>query len=131
MTDTTTTPGPMPEARQFRKKPVAIEAMQLIDDLRNHTAIATWITLNGGDVDVPFAEPCLYILTLEGRMRADIGDWIIKGVKGEFYPCKPDIFEATYEAAENDVQAGERGHRVRDRELRGPLLRPPGADRAQ
>jgi len=37
------------------------------------------------------------IVTLEGEMRADLGDWIIKGVKGEFYPCKPDIFEATYE----------------------------------
>jgi hypothetical protein len=83
---------------QFRKKPVVIEARQLIDDLRNHTEIATWITVNGGDVDVPFAEPCLFIATMEGRMRADIGDWVIKGVKGEFYPCKPDIFEATYEA---------------------------------
>lgn len=40
------------------------------------------------------------ILTLEGRMRAECGDWIIKGVKGEFYPCKPDIFEATYDAIE-------------------------------
>jgi hypothetical protein len=103
MTDTTTTPGPMPEARRFRKKPVVIEAMQLIDDLRNHTAIATWITLNGGDVDVPFAEPCLYILTLEGRMRAGIGDWIIKGVANEFYPCKDAIFRETYEAAGNDA----------------------------
>jgi hypothetical protein len=84
---------------QFRKKPVVIEARQLIDDLRNHTEIATWITVNGGDVDVPFAEPCLFIATMEGRMRANIGDWIIRGVKGEFYPCKPDIFEATYEPA--------------------------------
>jgi hypothetical protein len=39
----------------------------------------------------------LYIMTLEGKMRANKGDWIIKGVKGELYPCKPDIFEATYE----------------------------------
>jgi hypothetical protein len=39
------------------------------------------------------------ITTLEGVMRADPGDWIIRGVKGEFYPCKPDIFEATYEPA--------------------------------
>ena len=37
------------------------------------------------------------VRTLEGHMRANLGDWIIKGVKGEFYPCKPDIFEATYE----------------------------------
>jgi hypothetical protein len=39
----------------------------------------------------------IYLDTLEGTMRADVGDWVIKGVKGEFYPCKPDIFEATYE----------------------------------
>lgn len=90
-------------ATRYRKKPVVVEARQLVDDLRNHTAIATWITVNGGDVDVPFAEPCLYIETLEGRMRADIGDWIIKGVKGEFYPCKPDIFAATYEPAGADL----------------------------
>ena len=41
-----------------------------------------------------------HINTLEGRMTAQVGDWIIKGVAGEFYPCKPDIFEATYEAVE-------------------------------
>lgn len=41
----------------------------------------------------------LFIGTLEGAMRADPGDWIIRGVKGELYPCKPDIFEATYEPA--------------------------------
>jgi hypothetical protein len=87
-------------AQQFRKKPVVVEARQLIDDLRNHTEIATWITVNGGDVDVPFAESCLYIKTLEGRMKAEIGDWIIKGVANEFYPCKPDIFEKSYEPAE-------------------------------
>ncbi len=42
----------------------------------------------------------LFIITLEGTMEAVPGDWIIKGVKGEFYPCKPDIFAATYEPAE-------------------------------
>lgn len=40
----------------------------------------------------------IMINTLEGRMKANVGDWIIKGIKGEIYPCKPDIFEATYEA---------------------------------
>ena len=44
--------------------------------------------------------PILVIETLEGDMTARIGDWIIKGVKGEFYPCKPDIFETTYELVE-------------------------------
>ena len=85
--------------QMFRKKPVVIEAMQLIDDLGNHMGIAHWIHENGGKVTVPGADPCLYIETLEGRMRADIGDYVIKGVQGEFYPCKPDIFEATYEPA--------------------------------
>lgn len=42
----------------------------------------------------------MYIPTLEGLMQAVVGDWIIKGVKGEIYPCKPDIFEATYERVE-------------------------------
>ena len=83
---------------KFRKKPVTIEARQLIDDLRNHTSIAAWIESNGGHVLVPPADPCLFIDTLEGRVRAPIGDWIIRGVQGEFYPCKPDIFEATYES---------------------------------
>lgn len=82
---------------RWRKKPVEIEARQLVDDLRNHTEIAAWIEAGGGHALIPFAEPCLYIETLEGKMRADIGDWIIKGVQGEFYPCKPNIFEATYE----------------------------------
>ena len=84
-------------AQKFRKKPVTIEAMQLTDDLRNHSRVAAWV---GESAEVPFAEPCIYIQTLEGRMRADIGDWIIRGVQGEHYPCKPDIFAKTYEVAE-------------------------------
>ncbi len=59
---------------KYRKKPIVIEATQALEE-----------TL---------------IVTLEGTMRADPGDWIITGVKGEQYPCKPDIFEATYEPAE-------------------------------
>ena len=103
---TAATPGqaalpPLPPkwTGKFRKRPVVVEAAQLVDDLRNHTEAAAWIEGSGGHAEIPFAEPCLYIETLEGRMRADIGDWIIKGVKGEFYPCKPDIFEATYAPA--------------------------------
>ena len=61
-----------------------------------------------GSIDSILINPAegdhLLIETLEGKMRADVGDWIIKGVKGEFYPCKPDIFEATYELA--DWEAG-------------------------
>ncbi|WP_341719966.1 hypothetical protein QQG74_09770 [Micromonospora sp. FIMYZ51] len=87
---------------KFRKKPIEVEAMQLIDDLGNHMTVANWVKENGGEVFVPPLAPCLYIETLEGRMRADIGDYVIRGVKGEFYPCKGDIFEATYERVAAD-----------------------------
>lgn len=89
---------------KFRKKPVVIEAMQLIDDLNNHVAVVEWIRAGGGKAKIPMAESCVYIETLEGQMRADIGDWVICGIKGEHYPCKPDIFEATYEPAEETVE---------------------------
>lgn len=80
---------------KFRKKPVVIEAEQwtgLLDD-----AMMAFLPAGGSGFN---AEGSLSISTLEGTMRADIGDWIIKGVKGEFYPCKPDIFAATYEAVD-------------------------------
>jgi hypothetical protein len=91
----------MTEPRTFRKKPVEIQAMQVLDDLPSVTAIADWIVANGGSCTSPLAfherrETALRIKTLEGVMDADLGDWIIRGVKGEFYPCKPDIFEQTY-----------------------------------
>jgi hypothetical protein len=55
-----------------------------------------WIN-DGNDFMASHDKTSIYINTLEGEMRADVYDWIIKGVKGECYPCKPDIFEATYE----------------------------------
>jgi len=87
---------------KFRKRPVVIDAVQFVgtgdscdevtlflggENATNHR----WklCTLDGG-----------YISTLEGLMEFRVGDWIIKGVKGEFYPCKPDIFAATYEPVE-------------------------------
>lgn len=83
---------------RYRKKPVVIEAVQLLDSA----------------FDGPHPNPehipgvkyspkarCALIDTLEGTMRVNIGDWIIQGIKGELYPCKPDIFEATYELAED------------------------------
>ena len=87
----------MTKPTKYRKKPVVVEAMQVTDSLGNHAEVARWI---GDAAEVPFAEPYIVINTLEGRMRADIGDYIIRGVQGEFYPCKPDIFEATYEPVE-------------------------------
>lgn len=82
-------------AQKFRKKPVVIEAMR-------------YTGVNGYEVGgfVGYADRNeqnqFMIHTLEGVMAADPGDWIIKGVQGEFYPCKPDIFEATYEAVSDD-----------------------------
>lgn len=92
---------------KYRKKPVVIEALKLTKDnifevmtfmgtvgrLSNNIDLDKFedykniVTINGG----------LMIETLEGTMKANFGDYVIKGVQGEFYPCKPDIFEATYE----------------------------------
>lgn len=80
----------------FRKKPVTIEARQFLIPGVNRE-LADWC---GGDLGTDAMGPLIEIETLEGQMLARPGDWIIRGVKGEFYPCKPDIFAATYEAAE-------------------------------
>jgi hypothetical protein len=81
---------------QYRKKPVIIEARQIDSlDYDGMCEIVKWcggVAL--GEDDNPHV---LAIPTLEGEMRAEPGDWIIKGVQGEFYPCKPDIFDATYD----------------------------------
>lgn len=78
---------------QFRKKPVVIEARQFVSR-EDGSVLCSWC---GGTNEV--SPSVIQIQTLEGEMMACLGDWIIKGVKGEFYPCKPDIFEATYEPA--------------------------------
>lgn len=80
----------------FRKKPVTIEARRFTGDF----GIADWVIDGGGHVVVEYDNDRpsdLFIRTLEGPMRVGDGDWVIKGVKGEFYPCKPDIFEMTYD----------------------------------
>ncbi len=74
---------------KFRKKAVVIDALQFKG---NFEEIESFV---GGDAEFRVGE--LIIATLEGPLRAAPNDWIIKGVKGEFYPCKPDIFEMTYE----------------------------------
>jgi hypothetical protein len=114
--------APATPARQFRKKPVVIEAVQLRWDtwseMCDHAGVGAledgkpqgcYVNPDGtassdppfmGE-DVPSVFPDvrmgLHIPTLEGLMLGVEGDWIIKGVQGELYPCKPDIFEATYE----------------------------------
>lgn len=82
---------------KFRKKPVVVEAIQWDGTDETFDQILGWTE----DTDQTIALSCgsLWIDTLEGEMRADKNDWIIKGVKGEFYPCKPDIFAATYDPA--------------------------------
>ena len=79
---------------QFRKKPVVIEA-RLFAEARDGSLLCDWCS--GTSEKSPHE---IQITTLEGTMTADLGDWIIKGVKGEFYPCKPDIFAETYEPAD-------------------------------
>ena len=83
---------------KYRKKPVVIEAIQWRGP--NHEEVKAFL----GDDYValtserhPGGKSKIVVRTLEGTIRADIGDWIIRGVAGEHYPCKPDIFEATYE----------------------------------
>lgn len=89
-------------SKKYRKKPVVIEAMQVLDDIRVHHQICEWAasySAQGEIIPVVMSrfDEHLIIHTLEGTMHASIGDWIIRGVQGEFYPCKPDIFAATYE----------------------------------
>jgi hypothetical protein len=93
----------MEEAMKFRKKPVVIEAIQW-PGTKFETSPPEWFT------KAMYIEPGapgfimrwgdeIFIETMEGQMRAQPGDWIIRGIKGEIYPCKPDIFAATYEDA--------------------------------
>jgi len=78
---------------KFRKKPVVIEA-QLFRNALSGLEIAKWCN---GQFENRGDECFILIRTLEGNHLATMGDWVIKGVKGEFYPCKPDIFKLTYE----------------------------------
>lgn len=94
---------------KFRKKPVIIEAQCVTRENGESVAMwcgGKWISLYGrGDMGEDISN--ISITTLEGVMRADLGDWIICGVKGEFYPCKPDIFEATYETVGEVTKSAE------------------------
>ena len=107
MTDTT--------PNRYRKKPVVIEAMRLIGSTADVHAVYQWVESNtlgsfepmdviegrksypASGVSIDPRDGRLIISTLEGLHWVNPGDWIIRGVKGGFYPCKPDIFEATYE----------------------------------
>lgn len=85
---------------KFRKKPVVIEAFQLPTEVDADMApFRAWAKSVGFAGYSMLGDRGLLVATLEGTMQALPGDWIIKGVAGEFYPCKPAIFAATYEAA--------------------------------
>lgn len=91
----------MNKPHKFKKRPVIIEAIQYLppdncDDVHEFIGEEHYPESCGEDAK-------LAIETLEGAMVAEPGDWIIKGVAGEFYPCKPDIFDATYESVEGDL----------------------------
>lgn len=80
---------------KYRKKPVVIEAMQWTGEFDRNMSLFVGDKATIKGIKEPFE---MVIHTLEGDMTASAGDFIIKGVNGEFYPCKPDIFEKTYEA---------------------------------
>ena len=97
-------------ATKFRKKPVEIEAMRMDGLTEDMIAVYRWVERNtqgsfdpladeipASGVTIDPATGFMNIASLEGLMTVKPGDWVIRGVKGEFYPCKPDIFAATYE----------------------------------
>jgi hypothetical protein len=89
-------------ARFFRKKPITISAIQFAGTPESFREIADWMAAHGaaglGGVDSGSSHT-MHIDTLEGKMDANPGDWIIRGTRGEFYPCRPDIFAESYENA--------------------------------
>lgn len=94
----------MNTAIKYRKKPVVIDAMEFTTnnetDSPTMDAIVNWCNQGRTPDETAYAwhnSTDLFIVTLEGTMTAQVGDFIIRGVQGEFYPCKPDIFAATYE----------------------------------
>lgn len=85
---------------KFQKKPVVIEAKQF-NSIVDYIEIVAWMKESGDTSaladEVRYATPLMLLSTLEGTMAANPGDWIIRGVNGEFYPCKPGIFAKSYD----------------------------------
>jgi hypothetical protein len=95
---------------RYRTKPCEIDAIQLTQDTETIAAIIEWIDdidmstcgfARSATINKVLEDEYLPIQTLEGEMRASFGDYIIKGLAGEFYPCKPDIFKQKYEPIDN------------------------------
>jgi hypothetical protein len=105
----------------YRKKPVVIEAFQWDGTVASYDAINAWAgferqsdgtvrdRIQDGIPAMPDFCAFLIVNTLEGPLRASPGDWIIRGIKGELYPCKPDIFAATYEPVSGSEGETNRG----------------------
>lgn len=87
---------------KFRKKPIVIDALKFVDDSPDTLC---QFSVFMGPVRISYRNPrrpVILIQTPEGEMSASIGDWIIRGISGEYYPCKPDIFEKSYESINLD-----------------------------
>lgn len=92
---------------QYRKKPAVVEAVQTDGSPESNRAIIDWTRSSATPASMdthPERGRCLTIATLEGAHWVSPGDWIIRGVAGEFYPCKPEIFAATYEPADTPTR---------------------------
>lgn len=93
------TTDPTSNTARYRKKPIPVEARQVppSSDGQSGLELAAWC---GGSVSGTYAEPKIFVPTLEGELVARVGDWIVKGTRGEFWPVKGDIFAETYESAD-------------------------------
>lgn len=91
--------------KKYRKKPVVIEALQFDGTRQSANQVFAWLGSHSFPAQLDLGgvngQPVkLFLLTLEGGMLVSPGDFVIRGVAGEFYPCKPEIFQQTYEAEE-------------------------------
>lgn len=101
-------------AQRFRKRPVEIDAVLAADAINaatgNVAALPSWLAAAYDNGSVVFTQDAVLLPTLEGTMRAERDDWIIRGVQGELYPCKPAIFAETYQPAADPKPTGRCGN---------------------
>lgn len=95
--------------QRFRKKPVVVEAEQWLGTVEQKERLLA----EGLIMDIPSLDGSCLVPTLEGNMTCQINDYIIKGIKGEYYPCKPDIFELTYDMDEKETLEIEVGDTIK------------------
>lgn len=94
--------------RRYKKKPVEIEAVQYTGEIDSANEILEWAAASGSAETIAYhslPEPSLSIRTLEGVMKAKPGDYVIRGVAGEFYSCRSDIFHDTYDVVAGSVRS--------------------------